>query len=198
MADARVRWLLGLAVVLGVLRFVVVPWTQQQVEQRQQLEVLTQRLDRSAGVVQSKDAILSARDALARSTAATRKDFPVVEDPQRFRLEAQRQLAAIAAGGNVKVTLFDWIMDGAAGEAGLAYGRVNVKLDGPLDRLAAVHGEIEGRMPFAAIREAKVELGRGAASLGSGPGSITLVVDLYYRAPPRSAAPAAVALQEPA
>jgi hypothetical protein len=187
--------LLGLAVALAALRMVVVPWTQAQGETRQQLEVLTQRLDRSAGVAGSKDVIIAARDALAASTESSRKDFPLVDDRERFRLEAQRQIAAVAAGGNVKVTLFDWIMDGTVPEAGLSYGRVTLKLEGPLDRLVAVHGEIEGRLPFVAIREAKVSLGRGAAGLSSNPASIVLMVDLYYRE--RAAAPAVPDPQTP-
>jgi hypothetical protein len=149
-------------------------------------------------VVQSKDAILAARDDLARRTETIRKDIPVTDDPERFRLEAQRQLGAVAAGGDVKVTLFDWILDGQADAAGLAYGRVNIKLDGPLDRLAAVHGEIEGRLPFAAIREARLEVGRGAAGLASTPASMTLVVDLYFRTRPAGSAAAPAAPKEAA
>ena len=48
-------------------------------------------------------------------------------------------------GGDVKVTLFDWIVDGESAKAGLAYGRVNANLQGPLDSLVAVHGQVEGR-----------------------------------------------------
>jgi hypothetical protein len=179
--DGRIQWLLGLAAVLAVARFVIVPWSQWQVEQRQQLEVLTQRLDRSAGVVNAKEAIMAARNELASRTEAARKPFPVVEDAERFRLESQRQISAIAAGGNTKVVLFDWVLDGDAAEAGLAFGRVNAKLAGPLESLVAVHGALEGKMPHAAIREAKVEFGRGVSGLGPTPAGITVTLDLYYR-----------------
>jgi hypothetical protein len=187
-AEGRFQTLLGLAVLLAVLRLVVVPWTQSQGETRQQLEVLTQRLDRSAGVVGSKEHILAARAALEKSTSVTRKAFPLVQDRERFRLEAQRQISAVAAGGNAKVTLFDWIIDGTAPDAGLAYGRANVKLDGALEKLVALHGELEGRMPNLAIREAKVDLGRGATGIGPTPASLLLVVDLYYQEQPATGA----------
>ena len=120
MADARVQWLLGVAGALAVARFVIVPWTATQNEQRQQLEVLTQRLDRSAGVANAGGAILEARQALAALSEASREAFPATADAARFRLEAQREIAQIAARGEVKLTLFDWLMDGEAAEAGLA------------------------------------------------------------------------------
>jgi hypothetical protein len=180
--DSRVRWLLGLALVLVALRFVVVPWAAAQVEGRQQLEVLTQRLDRSAGVVEDKAEILAAQGQLSKVSQATRGTFPEVDDKERFRLDAQRMLSGIAGRGDVKVTLFDWILDGESGQAGLAYGRVNASLQGPLDSLVAVHGQVEGEMPFAAVREVKLETpGNGASGLAEQSATLLLVIDLYYR-----------------
>jgi hypothetical protein len=180
--DSRVRWLVGLALVLAAVRFLVVPWTQAQVEQRQQLEVLTQRLDRSAGVVANAKSILAARGKVAAASALARKPFPEVADKEHFRLDAQRMLSGIAARGGVRVVLFDWILDGDAAKAGLAFGRVNASLEGPLDSLVSVHGQIEAEMPFAAIREVKLAIGRGgAAALGADSATMVLVMDLYYR-----------------
>lgn len=182
MADARVRWLVVVALVLAALRFVIVPWTQAQVEQRQQLEVLTKRLDRSAGVVANAQAIRGAQGKVMAAAAAARKPFPEVADRDRFRLESQRMLAAIAGRGGARVVLFDWVVDGDAAKAGLAYGRVNATLEGPLESLVSVHGQIEGEMPFAAVREVKLELPRGGASgLNAEPATLALVMDLYYR-----------------
>jgi hypothetical protein len=181
-ADPRVRWLLVLAAVLAGLRFAVVPWMQQQGEQRQQLEVLTQRLDRSVSVVQNAEAMQAARGKVVEVTEAARAPFPVVDDKDRFRLDSQRTLAGIAQRGGVSVTLFDWVLDGEAAQAGMAYGRVNASLAGPLDSLVAVHGAIEAAMPYAAVREVKLDLGRVLKpGLGKDPGTLALVMDLYYR-----------------
>jgi len=190
--DSRVRWLVGLALVLAALRFAIVPWAQSQVEERQQLEVLTQRLDRSASVVASAKDLLAAQGQVAAATEAARKSYPVVADAEQFRLEAQRMLSGIAARGGVKVVLFDWVLDGDAPKAGLAYGRINASLEGPLDSVVSVHGQIEAEMPFAAVREVKIEFGRestdGLSAMGT---TMALVMDLYYR--PAAAAPPAVA-----
>ena len=182
MGDARIRWLVGLAMVLATLRFAIVPWVQAQGEQRQQLEVLTQRLDRSSSVVASKGAILTAQSKLRAATTAVRKEFPQVSDREHFRLDAQRMLSGIASRGGVKVALFDWILDGDAAKAGLAYGRVNASLEGPLDSLVAVHGQIEGEMPFAVVRQVKLDLRHGGVQgLNSNEATMALVMDLYYR-----------------
>lgn len=192
MGDHRVRWLLGLALALAVLRFVIVPWTQQQVERRQQLEVLTQRLDRSAGVVQSADQILAAQSKLAAAREATLAPYPLAADKDRFRLDVQRRLSAIATRGGVTVTLFDWIVDGDAAEAGMAYGRVNVSIAGPLRSVVAVHGALEAEMPYAAVREGSMELGRNSVrGLTDDAVTLALVIDLYYR--PEAPAPALAA-----
>lgn len=200
MGDARVRTLLVLAAVLAALRFAVVPWMQQQAEQRQQLEVLTQRLDRSVAVVQNAGAMQAALGKVVEVTEAARAPFPLVDDRERFRLEAQRMLAGIAQRGGVSVTLFDWVVDGEAPQAGMAYGRVNASLSGPLDSLVAVHGALEAEMPFAAVREVKLDLSRGARpGLSKDPATLVLVMDLYFR--PRSApasAPATATLPAPA
>jgi len=191
--DSRVRTLLVLAAALAALRFAVVPWMQQQVEQRQQLEVLTQRLDRSMAVVQNAAAMQAARGRVVETTEAARAPFPLVSDRDRFRLDAQRMLAGIAQRGGATVTLFDWVVDGEAPQAGMAYGRVNASLSGPLDRLVAIHGALEAEMPFAAVREVRVDLARGAMpGLGKDPATLALVVDLYFR-PQVVPAPAPVA-----
>lgn len=193
MVDSRVRTLLVLAAALAALRFAVVPWMQQQVEQRQQLEVLTQRLDRSMAVVQNAAAMQAARGRVVETTEAARAPFPLVSDRDRFRLDAQRMLAGIAQRGGATVTLFDWVVDGEAPQAGMAYGRVNASLSGPLDRLVAIHGALEAEMPFAAVREVRVDLARGAMpGLGKDPATLALVVDLYFR-PQVVPAPAPVA-----
>jgi len=180
--DSRVRWLLGLALVLVALRFALVPWAEAQVERRQQLEVLTQRLDRSAGVIEDKSEILAAQGRLRKLSKATLEIFPEVDDQDRFRLDAQRMLSGIAGRGDVKVTLFDWIVDGDSAKAGLAYGRVNASLQGPLESLVAVQGQVEGEMPFAAVREVKLETpGNGVSGLADASATLLLVIDLFYR-----------------
>ena len=107
---------------------------------------------------------MAAQGKLRVATQASRAIFPQVADKEQFRLDAQRTLSRIASRGGVRVSLFDWVMDGEAARAGLAYGRVNASLEGPLESLVSVHGQIEAEMPFAAVREVKLGASRGGAS----------------------------------
>jgi len=143
-------------------------------------------------VVQNAEAMQSARGKVVAVTEATRAPFPEVGDKDRFRLDSQRTLAGIAQRGGVSVTLFDWVLDGEAAQAGMAYGRVNASLAGPLDSLVAVHGAIEAEMPYAAVREVKLDLARGVKpGLAKDPATLALVMDLYYRPATAAQAPAA-------
>jgi len=194
-ADARAQWLLGIAAALAVARFVVVPWVAAQNEQRQQLEVLTQRLDRSEGVTRNSEAILAARDALAKDAEVAFGVFPSAADDDP-RLGAQRRLTDLATRAGLTVTLFDWLVDGEVAEAGLAYGRASLRLEGPLDKLILMHGALEGTMPFAAVREFQVKARTAVAGPSSAAISATLVLDMFFR-PATDAAPPAAVAQKP-
>jgi hypothetical protein len=186
-ADARIQWLLGVAGALAVVRFVVVPWVETQNEQRQQLEMLTKRLDRSEGVLQNREAIVAARDALARQSEASFAAFPEAVADDDSRLAAQQRIAALASQAGLQVSLFDWLLDGDVEEAGLAYSRASIKVDGPLDRLILMHGDLESALPFAAIREFQLKLKSPASGPATDPASAVMVLDLFYRPKPPAA-----------
>jgi hypothetical protein len=186
-ADARIRWLVGLAGALAVVRFAVVPWVQAQNEQRQQLELLTKRLDRSEGVIQNREAIVAARDALRQESEASFAAFPVAVGDDDSRLAAQQRITAMAAQAGLQVSLFDWLLDGEASEAGLAYSRASIKIDGPLDRLILMHGDLESSLPFAAVREFQLKLKSPTSGPNADPASAVVVLDLFYQPKPPSA-----------
>jgi hypothetical protein len=181
MADSRTKLLLAAAAALAAVRLVIVPWVNQQVEQRQQLEVLTQRLDRSQGVVGNKDAIMATQGKLERQVKTAREVFPAVVDQDQFRLEAQRRITAIATQGGLTVSVFDWLLSGNVEAAGLSFGRVSVQFEGPLDKVIAVHGELEGSLPYAAIRELNVRLRSAARGPNQDASTATIVMDLFHR-----------------
>ena len=181
MAEPRIRLLLGITLLLVTLRFVAVPWIQAQGEQRQRLQVLTQRLDRSLGVVGNGEAIAAAQRHLGTDTTALRDRYPETADPEGFRLEAQRAIGAVVSRTGVTLGLFDWLLDGESAEARLAYGRVRIRLEGPLSKVILAHGELEASLPYAAVRELAVDLREPAARPDETQAGATLVVDLYYR-----------------
>lgn len=189
MVESRASVLVGAALVLAALRFLVVPWISQQDERRQQLEVLTQRLDRSQAVVGKKDAILGAQAKLEAQVSEARERFPVATDVDQFRLDQQRRISTLATQRGLKVLVFDWLVSGDVNDAGLAFGRASVQVEGPVDRIIIVHGELEGSLPYAAVREFSMNPRYPAPGPTADVAAATFVVDLFYRPEVRPAAP---------
>lgn len=181
MTSQRRRLLLGVAAVLALLRFAVVPWLDAQADARERLQVLTQRLDRSVGVVQNRDAILGAAAALRAATEAARGRFPTAVTAESFRLDDQRRIGAIVAGAGLKLALFDWVLEGAVPDGGLAYARIRFQVEGALSDVMRVHGDLEGGLPYMAVREMQLNLGSGAAGPDDTSAALTVVADLYFR-----------------
>ncbi len=173
--------LLGVALVLLGLRVIVVPWVRAQDEAHDRLAVLTQRLDRSVGVIENRAAIEATRSRLAALAPAEQARFPTPADPQSYRLQVQQQVNQIAASVGLKVSLFDWMVDGELPESGLSYGRVRIRFDGPLRDLVRVHGEFEGQLQNAVVREYGFNAQTPVAAIDQSPGGAVFVVDLLYR-----------------
>lgn len=181
MTDQRRALLLVIAAVLALLRFGVVPWVQAQNDARDRLQVLTQRLDRSVGVVGNRDAILAARDQLRGAAEAARARFPTAASPEAFRLDSQRQVGAIVAAAGLQLALFDWVLDGSVPDSGLSYGRIRFQVEGSLGDIARLHSQLEGALPSLAVRELQLNLRGEAQALDETTASITFVADLFFR-----------------
>jgi len=181
MADARHRNLVVVALVLAAARFLVVPWVQAQGAEREKLEALTLRLDRSQAVVHNSEDIRAAQQQLAKEVEAIHGRFPSAPDADGYRLQAQRKINALAAASGVQVTLFDWVLDGDAPEAGLAYGRARFRVEGPLRDLIRMHGQMEGALPNAAVREFRLQAQDAVDGPSDVGASVTFAVDLYFR-----------------
>jgi hypothetical protein len=185
MASTRNTWLLGIAVLLAVVRFIALPWVHAQAEARERLQVLTQRLDRSVGLQQNREAILGARKTFETATASARRRFPAPRTAEAFHLESQRRIGALVTASGLQLALFDWLLDGRIEDAGLAYARTRFQVEGPLRDVVRVHGELEGNLPFMAVREVQLNLVNAAPRLDDTRATMTIVADLYFSAEPR-------------
>ena len=182
MADSRRRLLVGLVAVLAGLRFVVVPWIAAQNEQREGLEALTRRLDRSEGVVRNRSAIEATQKQLAARAEALRAQFPAAANPDEFRLAEQRRIGELARRLGVTVQVFDWILEGEDTAAGLKFGRARVNLEGPLPSLIRAHAALESGSPNGFVRDLRLNLAAPADGPSTVRATASLVIDLYFRA----------------
>jgi len=180
-ADRRIATLLTIVAVLAALRLVIVPWTRAQNDAHDRLTVLTQQLDRSAGVVQNRKAIGQAHAALSTEMSALRGRFPAAADAQQFRLEAQRGIEQLTRASGMQLRMFDWIMDGQLADAGLSYGRAKLNLAGTAAAAARLQAEMEGGLPHITVRESQLNLRSPSAVDPEAVVDLTLTVDVFYR-----------------
>lgn len=181
MDSERNRWLIGLALSLAAIKFILMPWADAQTESRQALQVLTQRLDRSVGVVQNRDAILNSHAALQASISAARGRFPEVESVEKFRLQTQTQIGQMMSSRALNTLLFDWILEGKVDEANLKFVRARFQAQGELRKIADLQAELEGGLPNLIIREVRLMTSVPVKEVDGYGGNITFVADFYFR-----------------
>lgn len=188
MSDPRARALLIVALVLAAVRFALMPWLEWQGEKREALQVLTQRLDRSEGLVRSRSAIERNATALFAESQKAKAVFPVVTSGEAFRLQSQQQLTALAQQFGVSVKVFDVLTEGDVDRLSLRFIRVRLQVEGAARFVARFHGEIEGRMQNAIVRSVRFESNVvPLVAPGEAIVQAALMADLYYFAGPPAA-----------
>ncbi|MBT8088125.1 MAG: type II secretion system protein M [Gammaproteobacteria bacterium] len=177
--NSRVRLLLGLAALLAVLRFVVVPWVDAQGNTRDRLFAVTRQLDRAEAIVDAGTDLQARRDALGIQVRQLAERAPLAQAGAQHRVQVQRELRALAESAGLKLKSFEWVLDGEAEAAGMTFGRVRLQLEGPLRKLADIHVGIEAGFPNVFVRDMSVNLRRGGGMDSTA--NATLELDLYYR-----------------
>ena len=175
----RVKIMLAVVGVLAALRFLVVPWFGSQATAHDRLFTVTRQLDRAEAVAEAGAELVSQRDALVATVDALASRAPVGVPLNEYRLTVQRQLQSAAEAQNLKLALFEWVLDEQVEGTGLAFGRVRVQLDGPMRRVAAAHVEIEAGMPNVFVRDVRVSISRGGR--WSTAARATFELDVFYR-----------------
>lgn len=177
--NSRVRLLLGLAATLAVLRFVAVPWVGSQAGVHDQLFAVTRQLDRAHAIVDAGSSLQVRRDTLESVVRELAERAPLANPGGEHRVQVQRELRAAVESAGLQLKVFEWVLDGEAEAAGLAFGRVRLQIEGPLRNVAQAHVDIEAGFPNVFVRDTSVSVRRGGG-LGT-QASATMQLDLYYR-----------------
>lgn len=177
--SSRVRVLLGLAAILAAMRFVVVPWVGSQAEMHDRLYTITRQLDRAAAIVGAGPELEARRDALAAAVRELEARAPLANPGSEHRVQVQRELRAAVESAGAQLKVFEWVLDGDAGDAGLVFGRVRLQLEGSLRKVAEAHVGIEAGLPHVFVRNLNVNVRSGGRQ--NSLANATLELDLYYR-----------------
>ena len=186
MDAARKQLLIGLALSLAAIRFVVLPWLEAQDDMSERLEVVTNRLDRSAGVVLNRGAITESLARLERANNGDRPRFPRAEDAQSYRLEAQQRVTAVVEAQGMRIDVFEWVLDSSADTTGFGFVRGRVYFKADMRSLALLLGALEGEIPNMVIREATYTFDNPVTSSGDFRANLVVVADFHFRRGPKS------------
>lgn len=181
MNSARNKVLLALALSLAAVKFLLLPWIEGQAQAIERLQVLTQRLDRSAAVVQNREAIRKAVEDLEVSTRLARDRFPDAADVAGYRLSVQQAVGAAGSSAGVSVKAFEWVVDGEAKPARLAYSRARVQFEGGFSSLVRLQANLEATYPNMVVRELNLSSAGMIGAPDESLVSLTLVADFYFR-----------------
>lgn len=182
MSVGRTRLMLFAVFLLLAIKFLLIPWRDQQMDSIQSLQVLTQRVDRSVGVVQNKEKILETRDQLRRSNAPVAAQFPLFSGDEDAQLSFQSSMDATLQRHSLKLGLFDWVATNVDAGGPLRYSRFQTQTIGEIGVLARFLADVETDFSHVVIREASLQgqpLLRGATA--GDQAELRLVADVYFR-----------------
>lgn len=178
--DNRLRLLLlALVAVLG-LRFAFVPWLGWLDEKRQELQVLTDRLERSDSVLANEKAIRQALATHEKHASALRARFPAKVLPGDYRIKVQQAIGEMAAANNLVLQSFEWVLESEVDRSGLQHVRARLTLSGAPRGLAAMHAKLDSEYPNLIIQE--VSFGAGGLPVidpDTAGQNLTLVGDFF-------------------
>jgi len=178
---SRGQILLVVAGALAFIRFGFLPFLEWQDAWRENLVVLTNRLDRSVGVVANREAITKAAADLEAVNAKLRARFPQSKDDDSFRLEAQKSITDLFVSQGATVSMFDWILDGEEPRSSLRYVRARIQAQGGNRALARALARLEGGYPNAVLIDVLGNAQLPAYGPTDGGTGLTLVADFYFR-----------------
>jgi hypothetical protein len=181
MNQQRLRLLAVFAITLAAIRFFILPWIETQSAARDELSVLTKRLDRATGVIESRQNIEKSLAEIERGVAEVGQRFPVAEGAESFRLQTQQAVRDLATSSEVSQDLFGWVLEGDVDAAGLKYVRARMQFGGDIEMIARMHGNLEARFANMLIREVTVTSPSPIGKDDESYVTMTLVADFHFR-----------------
>lgn len=170
-----------LLVVLAFLRFAVVPFLDYQAQSKEQLELLTQQLDKAEQLMNSKEQLQQVKLATEQQFNQLREVFFKDENSAQFRLSQQQFMQQQLLAFNAEVSFFDWL-----GQKQLADGQIEVHqariiVEGDFTDLMRSYTEVVAALPTLRVTEfelLKDQSRRVRKKSSQGPrGSLTLMLE---------------------
>ena len=129
-SEQQKRSMLAVIGILVAARFAGVPLIEHQTEKRQQLNMVTQQLERATRLVEG-GSLDNSLTELQESRRQSEEEFLRFTNTGDFRLQAQQRIQQIVQQQNTQVNLFDWLTQREELDGYLRIHQARVILEGP-------------------------------------------------------------------
>jgi hypothetical protein len=183
MTNNRARALMFVAVALGTIQFLLLPWIQFRSELRDEVQALTKRLDRSEAVLNNKDEMQALSQKLQTTSGPILQLIPAPENEEAFRLAMQQRVSSMVGESGSTLSVFDWAFSGEIEGTDMRFVRSRITVAGDVASLAKLQALLDVRFPNAVIRDwsliAEQEVARGQQFKAS----LSAVIDFHFIRP---------------
>jgi len=183
--STRTRLLLTALIALLAARFFILPWVDRMGESRDNLRVLTDRLDRSEAVFSNREKLTTALSDLEARVAKMRAVYPEVEDLSAFQLAQQQEINRLLQEAGLQLVVFDWTLSGDVEDSTLGFARFRLQARGEVRAQAKFMASIEIGFLNLSVREMGVSpVNAQQVAQQGGSSELSALVDVYFRKRP--------------
>jgi hypothetical protein len=172
------RTLLAICGALVALRFAVLPFVESQISTREELILLTKKLEKFELLLANKEKIANLSKELEKAELSVSILAPKVDSNNSYRLEFQQRVNAIAQQRGVVVSSFQWLMEAPVANGHLNLDRARIQLTGTMPATAYFHADLESAFQNVQIRELSFVNQSIDGSVGSSSSSLNVLVDV--------------------
>ena len=130
MAQTKKNLLVAVLAVLLAIKFVIQPWLTYLDEQKQELQTLTKKLNRSESLLLVETQVQANELKLQQASELLLQSVAKTTDATAYRIQFQQQLQSLMESYNVQLAFFEWLSDSNLNAFSVQRGRLSIRLKG--------------------------------------------------------------------
>jgi hypothetical protein len=177
MLSKHKELLLAILAVLSLLKFILVPWYQQQQEQLDDLAISSQRLAKVKALQQIEQPMQLELERLNTQKNQFIEHVPKATDHKSIALKVQSEFEQLFEQHQLRLESFEWQGYQPLGIPNLHQGRIQLRAAGKLSAMGLSMLQIEQKNQYLNVQQAKIT---GSPIDKSDDLSLAITLDLLY------------------
>ncbi len=142
------------------IRFILWPFIDWQDEQVSQLQIQTQKLEKTTSMIARLPEFEALQQQQSNLLLQNLSGIPTMATTQQFRLEFMQGVQQVLEPLGVTVSLFDVVSEQIIAETSVTAAMVNLDLKGNLQQLAEAHQLLERHFPNLVVKQFRLGGGK--------------------------------------